>query len=420
MAKYCFANFQKRKRSSVSHLQKEANREWENEEKYKSEVDLETQNIYLKHSENWNEKIDEILEENGLEARSNSVVMTTTIYGFSEEWEDDLKEKYSQEEIDKIKVEYFKKCYEFEQTRGECFNFVIHADEEGNWHAHAATVPVTESFVTKSVPQVDKDGNVKRYTKEGSKSFGKIKYKQEYVKNEDGTIKTQKALSAKAIFGNRKKMSDEQTRFYEECGKAFGMERGEIRLEDKPGAVKHLTEAEFKARQIKDNARRTADDLEERTQAVVDKIKKRTIEKANRILAEAKERAKALTEELDDREIKLTSREKNLEAEKDTVASLKASLEDREVEVSRREEEALRSQNRASEMLEDAQILDEGFVEYAKSRLNPQGAATIDKLAKDYKERQERQNVILQQGEDHKKQYDESRRGNKYNPLLDR
>lgn len=370
MAKYCFANFQKQKRNSVSHLQEEANREWENEERYKSEVDLERQNIYLKKSENWNEKIDEILEENGLQARSNSVVMTTTIYGFSEEWEDDLTEEYSQEEIERIKVEYFKKCYEFEQTRGECFNFVIHADEEGNWHAHAATVPVTESFVTKSVPQVDKDGNVKRYTKEGSKSFGKIKYKQEYVKNEDGTIKTQKALSAKAIFGNRKKMSDEQTRFYEECGKAFGMERGEIRLEDKPGAVKHLTETEYKAREIKDNAMRTADDLERRALSFSEKIKRKAQEKADKIIADAEEVAKAKIEEADNYEITIKSRYKDKQKELDEIDATKAELNAQKTQQDKLQEDLINPNKKILDMMENARKNEKEAAEKLKETIS--------------------------------------------------
>lgn len=271
MAKYCFANFKKNKKSSVSHLQKEANREWENEEKYKSEIDFEVQNIYLKKTENWNEKIDEILKENELEARSNSIVMTTTIYGFSEEWEDDLLKKHTEDEVEQIKRAYFEKCYEFEKTRGECINFVIHTDEEGNWHAHAATVPITNSIITKAIPQVDKDGNIKRNTKEGSKSFGKIIYKQEPVLNDDGTPKMRKALSAKTIFGNRSKMSKDQTAFYEYCGKPFGMERGECRIQDAPGAKKHLNEAEYKAKAEAENTKKDAEDYAKKLKEKADK-----------------------------------------------------------------------------------------------------------------------------------------------------
>lgn len=403
MANYCFANFQKNKRNSVSHLQKEANREWENEEKYKSEVDFNFQNIFLKKTENWNEKIDEILEENGLKARSNSVVMTTTIYGFSEEWEEDLLEKYSEDEVEQIKIEYFKKCFEFEQTRGECFNFVIHTDEEGNWHAHAATVPITQSFVTKAVPQVDKDGNIKRCTKKGSKSFGKIIYKQEPVKNEDGSIKTQKALSAKAIFGNRKKMSDEQTRFYESCGKAFGMERGEIRLQDKPATVIHLTETEFKAQKTKENAMNIADFLKSEAQ-----------KKSDEIIANAKAEAKAVNKALDDREIKLTSREKKIKAREASVTSFEAALNERGIQISQQEEEARRMANKASEMLKESEdilkdvrlfskrVMDKGaafdvsLINYIRQPFlkYPKIINTIDKRADEYYGHSEVNNVI--------------------------
>ena len=91
-------------------------------------------------------------------------------------------------------------------------------------------------------PVVDKDGNVVRLPNH------KIKYDYDYKKDENGNIAQRYALNAKAIFGNRRKMSEEQTRFYEACGKSLGMERGECRIDDtEEDIVRHMSEVEYKA-----------------------------------------------------------------------------------------------------------------------------------------------------------------------------
>lgn len=273
MAKYCVMNLKKHKKSSIKNLQKEANREWKNEEKYKNNVDLDFKNVYLKKSENWEKDVEEILEKNDIKnLRSDSIYMTTSIYAFSPEWEEELLEKYPEEEVEKEKLEYFQKCFEFEQTRGKVINFVIHTDEEGSWHAHAATVPITETPVTTSVMELDEQGEPVRY--KTGKSKDKIKYKQEPVLNDDGTPKMRKALSAKAIFGNRAKMSKDQTAFYEYCGKPFGMERGKCRIQDVPGAKKHLDETEYKAQQEKQAALNISERLKAQGRKVLDNARK--------------------------------------------------------------------------------------------------------------------------------------------------
>lgn len=216
-----------------------------------------------------------------------------------------------------------------------------------------------------------------------------------------------------------------------------------IRLESEE---KGLTHEAYKERQ--ESKRRKAE-LDSREEQI------RIKEEAQRIKDEQQNQR---DKDLDDREIKVTSREKNVTVREDAVASSEASLDERDIEVSRREEEQRTSQNRANkaikdkedeldaleserkdkqkeldalkseiadleshknEMFEDAQILDEGFVKFLKGKFqNPNDKDFVDKAAKDYKERQVRQNVILQQGEDHKKEYDESRRGDRYNPFF--
>ena len=245
MSKYCFANFQKMHSKDVGSLQREANREFEDSRRYKNDVRLEKsdQNFYLARCNDWVKKIDEVLKKYEVKKRKDSVVLTTTVYGFSKDWEDALYESgKTQDEVEEQKKEFFKKCFEFEKTRGECINFVVHTDEAGQWHAHAATVPITSVPIKVMKPVVDKDGNVVRLPNH------KIKYDYDYKKDENGNIAQRYALNAKAIFGNRRKMSEEQTRFYEACGKSLGMERGECRIDDtEEDIVRHMSEVEYKA-----------------------------------------------------------------------------------------------------------------------------------------------------------------------------
>ena len=64
--KYCVMNMKKNKRADVNGLQEEANRELE---EYKNEVkkELTHTNYFFVKTDDWNKKITEILEENGLD-----------------------------------------------------------------------------------------------------------------------------------------------------------------------------------------------------------------------------------------------------------------------------------------------------------------------------------------------------------------
>ena len=210
MAMYCVANFAKRKVGDIRGLQDEANRTFDDPSKYKNEVNFEktSSNIYFAKSDDWRESINEILEEHGIRPRKDAVLFTTSVYGVSKEWEDSLRAKYDSARVDAIKRDYFADCFRFEQSRGKCFSAVVHVDESGNWHMQCATVPI-----------------VKHPTKDG-----------------------QMSLSAKRVFGNIKHMSEEQDRFFEQCGKPYGMERGKCRI-DTSEHKKHQTEAEYKLNQ---------------------------------------------------------------------------------------------------------------------------------------------------------------------------
>lgn len=330
MSNFCFANFQKQHSNSVTNLQREANREFSDPKRYKNDVRLEEsdRNFYFAKSENWKNSIDDILEKYGIKKRKDSVVLTTTIYGFSEGWEDALyKSGKTQDEVEEQKKQFFKKCFEFENTRGKCINFIVHVDEAGQWHAHAATVPITEVPIKKMKPVVDKDGNPERLKN------GKLKYDYDYQKDAEGNILKRYALNAKAIFGSRRKMSEEQTRFYESCGKSFGMERGECRIDDtEEDRKKHLSEVEYRhMARAKEKAKKIVDDARD----TVLKMKEEEREKlraANRTLREANQQAKKIIDDakkqvddyFEEKEKELEERERKLKEEKAQVEEGKA------------------------------------------------------------------------------------------------
>lgn len=354
MSNFCFANFQKNHSNSVTNLQREANREFEDPKRYKNDVRLEKsdQNFYFAKSESWKNSIDDILEKYGIKKRKDSVVLTTTIYGFSEGWEAALYAKgLSQESVEKQKKQYFQKCFEFENTRGKCINFVVHVDEAGMWHAHAATVPITEVPIKKMKPVLDKDGNPKRLKN------GKLKYDYDYQKDAEGSILKRYALNAKAIFGSRRKMSEEQTRFYESCGKPFGMERGECRIDDtEEDRKKHLSEVEYRhMARAKEKAKKIVDDARD----TVLKMKEEEREKlraANRTLREANQQAKKIIDDAKKQaDDYFEEREKELEERERTLKEEKAQVEEGRAQNARRakELEEKRANIRKEENLQD-------------------------------------------------------------------
>lgn len=373
MSNFCFANFQKNHSNSVTNLQREANREFEDPKRYKNDVRLEKsdQNFYFTKSENWGNSIDDILEKYGIKKRKDSVVLTTTIYGFSEGWEAALYAKgLSQESVEEQKKQYFQKCFEFENTRGKCINFVVHVDEAGMWHAHAATVPITEVPIKKMKPVLDKDGNPKRLKND------KLKYDYDYKKDAEGNILKRYALNAKAIFGSRRKMSEEQTRFYESCGKPFGMERGECRIDDdEEDRRKHMTEVEYritkraeeKGKKIVDDARDTVLKMKEEEREKL-RAANRTLREANqqaeKIISDAQEQAKEEAEKIINNAYEESERIKQV-AKKQADEELKErerKAEEREAQNARGkrwiEEENKRLDEKRAQLRKEARVYD--------------------------------------------------------------
>ena len=171
---------EKRGRGAVYGLQIEANRKEEDHEKRefeRSDIDWSKtdENIFLIHTEQWNREITKQVKEAGAKERKDSVVLLDGLYTASPEW----FETHSKEEW----INYFQDCLTFHRDYyGEhVINAVIHLDE-ATPHMQVASIPLTD------------DGR----------------------------------LSAKEIMGNRRDYRSRQNIFYDEVGKKYGLERGEI------------------------------------------------------------------------------------------------------------------------------------------------------------------------------------------------
>lgn len=300
---FCVMNVQKRHRCDVKGLQDEANR---TADKYKNEVNPEKkdENEWLVRSDNWHDAINRILAKDGIPERRDSVVLLTSVYSASPEWFakriDENGHEETDEEVRSRTLAYFEKCLEHAKSRGEVINAVIHFDETTP-HMQVAAVPVVEVPDTKYKPVEKKDekgetvlddeGNPVYERYESGKCEGQVKYKREKVLDADGKPVTHKGLNAGFIIGNRVKMSKEQTRFYEECGKQFGMSRGEIRIEDPDEAKRRLDEAELKASMIVAQAEyegeTVRDDIVARGKDEADEILRKARHKSLEIRAEA-------------------------------------------------------------------------------------------------------------------------------------
>lgn len=180
MSAYSIMRVEKRGRGAVYGLQIEANRREEDHEKRdfeRSDIDWSKtdENIFLIHTEQWNHEITKQIREAGARERKDSVVLLDGLYTASPEW----FEQHSKKEW----LDYFQDCLKFHQNYyGEhIINAVIHLDE-ATPHMQVASIPLTD------------DGR----------------------------------LSAKEIMGNRHDYRSRQNTFYDEVGKKYGLERGEI------------------------------------------------------------------------------------------------------------------------------------------------------------------------------------------------
>lgn len=201
---FCVMNIQKRKRTDISGIQKEATRtatEYNNQVK----PGMNTGNVNLIQSNNWMQDIQDEINRAGAKTRSNSVVALDAIYTASGEF---FKDKSNEE-----KNQFFRDCLEFHQRKfGHVISAVVHYDETTP-HLHILSVPLTH------------DGR----------------------------------LSAREIVGNRANLSKMQTEFFEQVGKGYGLERG-IQM-DGQEKKKHITAQEWQLRQVKQEKAKELEEL---------------------------------------------------------------------------------------------------------------------------------------------------------------
>lgn len=190
---FCVMNIQKRKRTDISGIQKEATRTATD---YNNQVKpgMDALNVNLIQSNAWMQDIQAEIDRAGAKTRSNSVVALDAIYTASGEF---FKGK-SNEECN----QFFRDCLQFHQRRfGHVVSARIHYDETTP-HLHILSVPLTQ------------DGR----------------------------------LSAREIVGNRANLSRMQTEFFEQVGKEYGLERG-VQM-DGQEKKRRITAQEHKLREI--------------------------------------------------------------------------------------------------------------------------------------------------------------------------
>lgn len=208
---YCVMNIQKRKKTDIGSIQKEATR---TADKYNNKVKpgWTVMNVELIHSENWMQDIQAEIDRAGAKARANSVVALDTIYTASPDFFNDKTNKEMNQ--------YFEDCLQFHQQKyGHTISAVIHYDETTP-HMHVLSVPLT------------RDGR----------------------------------LSARDVVGNKVQMSRAQTEFFEEVGRDHGLERGVHR----DGAEKrvHITAQEHRLRETEQRLQEQQQKLQEQQQQI--------------------------------------------------------------------------------------------------------------------------------------------------------
>ena len=202
---FCIMRTEKRKRTDIGGIQKEATR---TATEYNNKVapGMDIFNVTLKESSNWLQDIDNEIKAAGAKTRSNSVVALDTIYTASSNF---FQGKTNQQNDD-----FFKDCLQFHQEHfGHIISAVIHYDETTP-HLHVVSVPLT------------KDGR----------------------------------LSARDVIGNKAKMSKTQDAFFEQVGKGYGLARG-IHM-DGQEKKEHISAQEHELREIKQKIAREQEKLE--------------------------------------------------------------------------------------------------------------------------------------------------------------
>lgn len=190
---YCIMRMEKRKRSDIAGLQREATR---TALEYNNRVmpGMEIYNQTLQHSDDWLADIQREIDAAGAKTRSNSVIGLDTVYTASKEF---FKLNDNQT-VDS----YFRDCLAYHRQRyGHVISAIVHYDEETP-HMHVLSVPLT------------RDGR----------------------------------LSAREIVGNRVTMAHAQDNFFEQVGQQYGLQRG-VHM-DGPEKREHISAQQHRLQEL--------------------------------------------------------------------------------------------------------------------------------------------------------------------------
>lgn len=190
---YCIMRMEKRKRSDIAGLQREATR---TALEYNNRVmpGMEIYNQTLQHSDNWLADVQREIDAAGAKVRSNSVMALDTIYTASKEF----FQLHDSQTID----EFFRDCLDYHRQRyGHVVSAIVHYDEDTP-HMHVLSVPLT------------RDGR----------------------------------LSAREIVGGRAQMAHAQDSFFEQVGQQYGLQRG-VHM-DGPEKRKHITAQQHRLQEV--------------------------------------------------------------------------------------------------------------------------------------------------------------------------
>lgn len=190
---YCVMNIQKRKKTDIGGIQREATRtatEYNN----KVVTGMDIFNVELIHSNNWMQDIQTEIDRAGARTRTNSVVALDVIYTASP--------IFFKGRTNKQNDDFFRDCLRFHQEQfGHVVSAIIHYDETTP-HMHVVSVPIT------------KDNR----------------------------------LSARDIIGNRANMVHLQDEFFRNVGREYGLERG-IHV-DGPEKRRHISAQEHELQNV--------------------------------------------------------------------------------------------------------------------------------------------------------------------------
>ena len=271
---YCIMNHKKVKCSdNIRGLQAEANREYEDENRYRNKVDLSKshQNITLVHSDDWRKSIHDAIAEAGLSADKDSILAISTVYTASPEWFESHPDKQEQ-------IAYFKACLAFHEMHfGKVFNAKIHFDETTP-HMQLVSVPILEAPMVKNYWVCNADGkevkpdDVERWGKKEDR-----KRKQRKVLDENGKPIMRIGLNGGYALGGKVKLSHLQTEFAEQVGKLHGMERGKCRI-DSDEQVENKTALQHEIEELENQKQELLEDAKNQMNEVVEATKKKIAE----------------------------------------------------------------------------------------------------------------------------------------------